>query len=101
MKIELKWHEFLCRVFGHRWHYHEKDIGQHYPEQWLICKRCAKAKPLEPRSGTLNCLCTFIPPEPSKEELEFIEFHKTNAEQIEKYFGYRIKTKKPKGELYD
>ncbi len=85
MKIKLKWHKFLCKVFGHKWHNVSKEDPKYrsliYNKcsmalessdiiitkalgriGWtlLVCLRCAETKRVLFPPEHPNCLCTII-----------------------------------------
>ena len=94
-RTRLKWDKFLCWLLGHKWHdVYEKDLSLLGVGTWRVCLRCAEAEYQEPAPAELPmCQCGLIsnedflaadwePLEPSKKDLEFIEFHKTTKKQI-------------------
>ena len=61
MKMKLKWHKFLCKMFGHRWFYYEEKIDDNiFPNTWQICERCAETKRVLFPPEHPNCRCVPI-----------------------------------------
>jgi len=64
-KMKRRWHDFLCRLFRHRWEYVEREELEFltgYMVAWRFCKRCAKAECLGPvPSRHPMCRCIITP----------------------------------------